>query len=170
MVARPSSWFFAQQLPPGTQDLRLHLGRGLKNTLIHGQDQGELTLPAGGVALFPQMAPLSDCECRAPLDAYCEGAECLTWDEAIAAAEEDGRQNAGDPSCVADIGQCDDVQWVRRSRGNGGYVNEYFDFSGELVAARVSSDTAEFCSNSSANVRHGPDVANGCLRTDDFCR
>jgi hypothetical protein len=72
---------------------------------------------------------------------------------------------------MADTGQCDEgVLWVRRSGGGPGYFNEYFDFEGELVAADVHSDTVEFCSNSSANVRHGPDVASGCLRTDDFCR
>jgi hypothetical protein len=138
--------------------------------LVHGEDRGELTLPAGGVALFSEPGGFYDCACRAPLDEYCVGEECPTWDEAVVRAEEEGLLSSGEPFCLAQTARCDGWRSVRL--GTGGYISltEYFDSADELVAADVVGDSKEFCSNTSSTVSYGPDPAGSCITTQDYCR
>jgi hypothetical protein len=88
--------------------------------------------------------------CQAPLSDYWEGAECPTWEEAVAHAEELGA--AGGPDCEDDTGArmqlysgpCGDLGYISWGNWHWGY-DEYFDASGKLVAAYGEGDTPIAC-------------------------
>lgn len=67
------------------------------------------------------------CPCEAPLSDYCEGSDCLSWDEAVAAAA----------TCVphwrAVAGVCGDFRYITTYWGLDDST-QYFDATGELVA------------------------------------
>jgi hypothetical protein len=139
-------------------------------TLVHGEDSAELALPVNGLGLFEQ--GFSQCECRRPLGDYCEGSDCPTIDQAIAYAEQEGRENFRDPDCLSRTGHCGEIPYVRSRTGLGGTFWQFFDASGALFAAEVSGggSTTPFCEGSHA-ISYGPvpDYSR-CVSWDDFCR
>jgi len=99
--------------------------------------------------------------CQAPLSDYCEGAECPTWEEAVAQADELGA--AGAPRCEDSTGTpmqlysgpCGDLGYISWSNWFWGY-DEYFDASGTLVAAASHDDVPGFCDETSWKIWYGP--------------
>jgi hypothetical protein len=90
--------------------------------------------------------------CRFPLSDYCEGAECPSWDQAVAKAEEDGRQ---EPEwCWVVSGACANLRYIMTGVGLGG-VLQYFDDSGALVARKVFEDVPTFCNDTSFQIWYG---------------
>ena len=83
------------------------------------------------------------CPCQRPLDHYCEGSDCPTWEQAIAVAEEFVQQVGdchGGFGCFSEAGRCGDFRYVRTGCNIGADAWKYFDASGTLVAATVCSD------------------------------
>jgi hypothetical protein len=78
-----------------------------------------------------------NCPCQRPLDHYCQGSDCPTWDEAFAEAKEEALRYGCQPCylfpAAYDAGRSGDLRYVRRDCGDE-YI-EYFDASGTLVAA-----------------------------------
>jgi hypothetical protein len=140
-------------------------------TLVHGEDSAELALPVNGLGLFEQ--GFFQCECRGPLGDYCEGSDCPTIDQAIAYAEQEGRENFDDPSCFAETGHCEEVPYVRSRSAPEETFWQFFDASGVLFAAEVSrsGSTTPFCDGRSHAISYGPvpDYSR-CVPWDDFCR
>lgn len=69
----------------------------------------------------------SSCPCEAPLSDYCEGSDCLSWDEAVAAAA------TCEPHWRAVAGVCGDFRYITTYWGYDDST-QYFDATGELVA------------------------------------
>ena len=69
----------------------------------------------------------SSCPCEAPLSDYCEGSDCLSWDEAVAAAA------TCMPHWRAVAGVCGDFRYITTYWGYDDST-QYFDATGELVA------------------------------------
>lgn len=115
----------------------------------------------------PGGTPMWEDHCGAPLSDYCEGAECPTWDEAVADAEEEGRQN--EDWCWVVAGECGNLRYIMTRVGLGGVV-QFFDDSGALVAREVFSDAPGFCDNTSFNKWYG--AAADCERqpSHNFCK
>ena len=79
--------------------------------------------------------------CQVPLAAYCEGSSCPTWDDAVTAAEEAGRETTD--YCGVVGGECGDLRYIGRYSLWG--YEEFFDASGALVARRVYNDVPGYC-------------------------
>jgi hypothetical protein len=106
-----------------------------------------------------------------PLDDYCEGPNCPTWEQAIAAAEELARQSgycADDVEevTISEAGRCGGLRYVRTGNIFENGV-EYFDASGALVAY---SDWYDGCvCRPSCAVDYGLDLECEEEIEQDFC-
>ena len=92
--------------------------------------------------------------CQSPLSDYCEGSDCPTWDQAVAEAEELGRQRCPGWPLDAYSGPCGDLKYI--FIGDLGGTIEYFDASGALVAAERYNDVPSYCDDTSFNIWYGP--------------
>jgi hypothetical protein len=92
--------------------------------------------------------------CQFPLSDYCEGSDCPTWDQAVAEAEELGRQRCPGWPLDAYSGPCGDLKYI--FIGDLGGTIEYFDNSGALMAAERYNDVPSYCDDTSFNIWYGP--------------
>jgi len=110
------------------------------------------------------------CPCQRPLDHYCEGSECPTWEEAVAAAKEAAWRTGCDCGLFsADFGagQCGDLRYVVEDCHDM-YI-EYFDASGTLVAAYWWTDGCGLVCPGSCSVNYGTVPECKWELEQDFC-
>lgn len=121
-----------------------------------------LLLPLALLAALSSTSCVDLNSCNKPLSNYC--APCKGFNQRATEA----RQNARSFCFFANIGTCGDLRYIEESGGFGG-TTEYYDASGQLVAAETSSDTNSFCSGSSFSESYG-DIP-GCTRlvTENLC-
>ena len=97
------------------------------------------------------------CPCLRPLDEYCEGSSCPTYEQALAAAENRAMPSCGDcspfPPEALGAGRCGDLRYVREDCGDENI--EYFDASGTLVAAYWWTDDCGHVCRGSCSVNYG---------------
>jgi hypothetical protein len=108
--------------------------------------------------------------CLRPLDHYCEGSDCPTWEQAIAVAEQHAVQSGCDCGMwPADFGagRCGDLRYVREDCGDE-YI-EFFDASGTLVAAYWWTDGCGLVCPGSCSVDYGFRPACELEQEQDFC-
>ena len=82
-----------------------------------------------------------DGECAGPLNAYCSGTDCPTYEEA-----------ANLPS--VDTGTCLGLQYV--TIGGFSAKTLFFDMSGTLTAVQVTADDGSLCGRTSYIKSYGP--------------
>ena len=111
------------------------------------------------------------CPCQRPLDHYCEGSECPTWEEAVADAEQRAMPSCGDcspfPPEALGAGRCGDLRYVREDCGDERI--EYFDASGTLVAAYWWTDGCGVVCPGSCSVDYGFRAECQLEQEQDFC-
>jgi hypothetical protein len=110
------------------------------------------------------------CPCQRPLDHYCKGSDCPSWEEAVADAEKRAMEcdcDGGMWPAAFGAGRCGDLRYVRRDCGDE-YI-EYFDASGTLVAAYWWTDGCGSVCPGSCAVDYG--LRPECEREQeqDFC-
>ena len=82
--------------------------------------------------------PVHDDRCFQPLRAYCSGSECPTYEDGMQSMQEclKGR-------CLnSERGVCGELRYTATSDGFSGSTR-YFDSSGRLIAATLSTDAAK---------------------------
>jgi hypothetical protein len=110
------------------------------------------------------------CPCARPLDEYCEGSSCPTYEEALAAAENRAVQSGcdcGPWSADFGAGRCGDLRYVRED-----CIEEhipYFDASGTLVAAHWWTDDCGHVCQHSCSVDYGFRPECEKEQEQDFC-
>jgi hypothetical protein len=113
-----------------------------------------------------------DCPCQRPLDHYCKGSDCPSWEQAIAAAEEFVQQ-VGDChegfGCFSEAGRCGDFRYVRTGCNIEVDATQYFDTSGRLIAATVCSDGCGDVCPGSCCVDYGFETKCELEQEQDFC-
>jgi len=109
--------------------------------------------------------------CRPPLDDYCKGSDCPTWEQAIAAAEEFVQQVDcyGGFGCYSEAGRCGDFRYVLTGCNIATHNWEYFDTTGTLVAAVWCSDGCGDPCPSGCCVYYGFDPGCELEQEQDFC-
>jgi hypothetical protein len=113
-----------------------------------------------------------NCPCQRPLDDYCKGSDCPSWEEAIAAAEKRAAQNSCDFSICLwpggfDSGRCGDLRYVREDCHIVKIL--YFDASGTLVAAYIWTDNCGYVCPDSCSVDYGFRLECELEQEQDFC-
>jgi hypothetical protein len=110
------------------------------------------------------------CPCQRPLDDYCKGSDCPSWEEAIAAAEKFASQNSCDcfptPAAIG-AGRCGELRYVRVDCHT--VKIEYFDASGTLVAAYIWTDNCGHVCPDSCSVDYGFRLECELEQEQDFC-
>jgi hypothetical protein len=95
------------------------------------------------------------CPCTFPLDEYCKGSDCPSWEEAIAAAEKFAAESGCDwGGCAASAGRCGEFRYVQKICRYDESI-KYFDDSGMLVAVYLWSDGCGFWCPGSCSVDYG---------------
>jgi hypothetical protein len=128
-------------------------------------------MPLGGCnETAGEPCELGTCPCQRPLDHYCKGSDCPSWEEAVADAEKRAMEYGCDcgmwPAAFG-AGRCGDLRYVRRDCGDEHI--EYFDASGTLVAAYWWTDGCGLVCPGSCAVDYG--LRPECEREQeqDFC-
>ncbi len=109
------------------------------------------------------------CPCERPLDEYCEGSSCPTYEQALAAAETSAAQGycVGDFGVASTAGRCGDLRYVHRAPHEEHL--EYFDASGTLVAAYWWTDDCGHVCRGSCSVNYGARPECELEQERDFC-
>jgi hypothetical protein len=115
------------------------------------------------------------CPCQRPLDHYCEGSACPTYEQAITNAKgfvRDCYEGFGYSSAA---GRCGDFRYVHTNDNLADSNTEYFDAAGTLVFARWCTDACGEVCRGSCCVDYGvrpecelEEEQNFCV--DNLCR
>jgi hypothetical protein len=110
------------------------------------------------------------CPCLRPLDEYCEGSSCATYEQAIAHAEEfalwSGCNCSPFPAAFG-AGRCGDLRYVKTDCGEEHI--RYFDASGTLVAVYWWTDVCGHVCQGSCSVDYGFRPQCELEQEQDFC-
>jgi hypothetical protein len=104
--------------------------------------------------------------CSDVLSAFCD-TDCPTYAEAASGVEADAGLET--EFCFgAEVGTCGDLQYTLWNGGYGGPI-QYFDNTGTLVAAWVSTDTNSYCNFESFDIWYGEQQNCELVAVEDFC-